>query len=357
MDDVRILTGSYTIPSEWTGTPYGHGAGIVAGELSSSGLVLDATGVAEVNPSFVVADAVAGLVWAITEPEKGGEVLAFRAGAGGVIVGEPTRVATGCDAPCHLTLTPALALVSHYHGGAVSVVGRDPDGLPERVLAIVEPPATGPGWDRSAEPSRPHSTLWGPGEDHFLVADCGRDTVLLYRWDGAALAAELVDTLLLPEGTGPRHLARHAASGAVLVSAQNSGSVAVVGVVGGRLELRQLVEIPGLGRRRVVPSEIAVHPSGSSAVVANRWDDSLTVMAIAESGELSVSTSVDAGGVNPRHFAISPDGGRLLVALQESDGVAVFDVAGDELRLLSVEPASTPTCIAYWPDRISDRRA
>ncbi|PZQ90543.1 MAG: hypothetical protein DI534_04885 [Leifsonia xyli] len=351
MAGLRVVVGSYSVPSEWTGTPYGHGGGIVAGVLAGDSLLMDPAGLGETNPSFVVADREARLLWAITEPEKGGELLAFPVDERGVVNGAPDRVVTARDAPCHLTVAPQAALVSHYHGGAVSIIGRAPDGRPSRLLAIVEPPASGSGWDRSGERSRPHSTLWLPGtRSTFLVADCGRDTLLLYRWRAETAAAELLDVLVLPAGTGPRHLAWHAATSQVLVSAQNTGAVAAVALDADRLSLRQLLTTSGSGRARVVPSEIAVHPAGRLAIMANRWDDSLTVFAIDARGTLAELASIDAGGVNPRHFAITPDGARVLVAHQESDEIAVFEFVGDALRLRSRTAVATPSCIAFWAE-------
>ncbi|MFT4028749.1 MAG: beta-propeller fold lactonase family protein [Protaetiibacter sp.] len=343
----RVLVGSYSIPSEWTGTPYGHGAGITSARLEGGSLVPEEGARWEVNPSFLVADPAAGLLWAITEPEHGGEVLAFAADGTGLPAGEPARFATGRDAPCHLTVTPGLVLVSHYHGGAVSVIGRGPDGLPSAVLDIVEPPAAGEGWDRSAEPARAHSTLW-LGDGRFLVADCGRDTVLLYRWDAGRQATVLLDALVLQPGTGPRHLARHPLSGRVLVSDQNLGAATVVAVEEARLRHVQTLVTSGVGRARVVPSEIAVHPAGELAVMANRVDDSLTVFRIVPDGRLAEAASVGAGGVNPRHFAFTPDGARLVVAHQESDELAVFAVADGRLIHESSARVATPTCVAFW---------
>ena len=68
------------------------------------------------------------------------------------------------------------------------------------------------------------------GNDELLVADTGRDLILLYRIvaDRSAAALHLQDALPLPAGTGPRHLALHAPTGAVYVSNQNVGGVSVI---------------------------------------------------------------------------------------------------------------------------------
>ena len=373
---VRVLLGSYSVPSPWTATPLGHGAGIVglasaAGVRSGggsptgarAGSTLTRTGVwaaSEINPSFL-ALAADGAVWAVTEPEQGGELLRFAPGRGGwPSTAAPARVTTGADAPCHLALgnpnttggvgsgaaaPPAVVFVSHYHGGVVTAIVCDAAGLPERVAETITLPERGSGWDRSASRSRPHSVLVLPGSDGFLVADCGRDLIALCTWDRAAETATLRDVLALAPGTGPRHLARHAASGTLYASNQERGGVTVFTRENGRLRLREHVPGPGRGRARPVPSEIAVHPDGSSVVLANRVDDSLTVYAIAKDGGLTERVTVDSCGGTPRHFAFTPDGAALLVAHQDSDELVVFRWEDGRPVDPSRTPVATPTAV------------
>lgn len=378
---MRALIGSYSIPSPWTGTPLGHGAGIVGvadTASASQGTSLGATSSpgsgtecrlaptrvwaeTEINPSFL-ALAADGAVWAVTEPEHGGELLRFAPDADGwPSSAAPARIATGADAPCHLALAggtggsgssaaPSAVFVSHYHGGVVTAIACDAAGEPTRVATTITLPDRGKGWDRSGSRSRPHSVLVLPGGEHFLIADCGRDTVALYAWDQGAETAELLDALPLAPGTGPRHLARHTATGAIYVSNQERGGVSVVEVeLRGQpsLHLRATVPGPGLGRERPVPSEIAVHPDGGSVVLANRVDNSLTVYAIAADGSLAERATVDSGGRNPRHFAFTPDGAALIVAHQDSDELVAFRWEGGLPAAPIRIPIATPTSVLF----------
>ncbi|WP_164512898.1 lactonase family protein [Leucobacter chromiireducens] len=356
---MRALIGSYSAPSPWAGAPGAHGDGLIgidlgAGSAGHPGAVVG-WAAAELNPSFLVR-AADGAVWAITEPERGGELLRFAANTGANTDGwpsqaAPARVATGSDAPCHVALTPGVAFVSHYHGGTVAAIACDAAGDPARLAATITLPERGDGWDRGDKRSRPHAVLVLPDGVHLLVADCGRDLIALLRWDPAREAAELRAVLPLPPGTGPRHLARHPTSGAVLVSNQGSGGITVLevsdapGNARAGLRVRQTVAGPGLGRACPVPSEVAVHPAGTAAVLANRGDNSLTVYAIAADGELTERATVDSRGDNPRHFAFSPDGETLWVAHQDSDDLTVFawrdGLPSDPIRI----PIATPTAV------------
>jgi 6-phosphogluconolactonase len=350
--------GSYSIPSPWTGTAHARGVGIVCAELdAASGAVSLRSMTQETNPSFLVRDAEARLLWAITEPEFGGELIAYRVESSGALT-PLGRMLTGADAPCHLAIdqTRRLAFVSHYHGGSVAMLSLGESGEPLERLAVVAPPERIRGEDRGAARPRPHAAM-RLGADQLIVADAGRDWVLLYRLvgEGPAWGLELLDARALALGTGPRHLARHGATEAIYVSNQNAGGVTILGraQTGGapRLELRAVVSSEGLGREKCIPSEIAVHPTFDVAYLANRGDNSLSIFAIAcSTGELTPCGSIDVRGRNPRHFAISPSGDYLIVANQDSNNLTVFRVkrGGRELEWTGqAVDVATPTAICF----------
>ena len=229
-------------------------------------------------------------------------------------------------------------------------------GEPQRSLSLVAPPAFVRGEDRSGVRSHVHASA-PLANDELLVADTGRDLILLYRIVAERLAAtlHLQDALPLPAGTGPRHLALHAATGAIYVSNQNAGGVSVVVRTasddGPRLALRGVAASAGLGRDRCIPSEIAVHPCFGVVYMANRKDDSISIFSIeSASGDLTLRGSFDVMGVNPRHFGVTPDGRWLVVANQDSDDLTVFRVEefGRELKYTGRPFAvATPTAICF----------
>jgi 6-phosphogluconolactonase len=353
-----LYIGSYNIPSPWAGAPRAHGAGIICAELdAASASIALGQSVDETNPSFLVRHRQAGLLWAITEPESGGGVLCYRVESAGNLT-RLGRLSTGSDAPCHIAIDwpHRLCFVSHYHGGAVAVVSLADTGGPAKRVALVTPPNIVRGEDRGTARPRPHASILLDGSE-LLVTDTGRDSVLLYGIvnAGSTSGINLVDVLPLPIGAGPRHLARHRASGLIYVSNQNVGGVSVIARVvndgAPRLELRGIVASEGLGRDRCVPSEIAIHPIFDVVYMANRVDNSLSIFTIdSGSGDLFPSGCVDVMGRNPRHFAISSDGGYLIVANQDSDSLAVFKVSdgGRELTWTGKHfDVATPTAICF----------
>jgi 6-phosphogluconolactonase len=357
MAAISFLVGSYSAPSPWAGAPEAHGAGIVSADLDDRSGAIQVRGARhEINPSFLVRLRADGLLWAITEPEKGGELVAFREDAAGGLdlIG---RLDTGADAPCHIAISPArqVAFAAHYQGGAVSTLALGGDGRPTAVLALTRPPGNAAGEDRSAKPARPHAALIA-GENELIVTDTGRDLVLLYRFvtEGHGPRLELLDALALPAGTGPRHLAQASGGAIVYVSNQNSGGISIVERVADaerpRLILRGLLAERGLGRADPVPSEIAIHPTSDVVYLANRGDNSLSIFAIdAGGGPLQRRGVVDVMGKNPPHFAIAPGGQWLLVANQDSDELTVFH-QDDGRRLVwngQRAAVSTPTVVAF----------
>jgi 6-phosphogluconolactonase len=229
-------------------------------------------------------------------------------------------------------------------------------GEPQRSLTLLAPPTVVRGEDRSGVRSQVHASAL-LANDELLVADTGRDLILLYRivGEGSAATLHLQDALPLPVGTGPRHLALHAATGAVYVSNQNAGGVSVVARAasddGPRLALRSVAPSAGLGRDRCIPSEIWVHPRFDVVYMANRKDDSISIFSIeSANGDLTLRGSVDVMGVNPRHFRVTPDGRWLVVANQDSDDLTVFRVEefGRELKYTGRPFAvTTPTAICF----------
>ena len=355
---VRVYIGSYSISSPWAGAEGAVGQGITCAEIdveTGDSVVLGTTSL--VNPSYLLADPRRGRLYALTECEGPGEVVAYDVEPSSGELSESWRVASGADAPCHLALDASgdSLLVSHYNGHRLSRLPLGADGRPGTVTTV-EPPAR-PG---AAAPARPHSATALPDTGDVLVPDTGRDQLLRYRLgdpsSGEHPLAE-VARLTLPADHGPRTLALLADKQVVYVSNQTAGSISVVGYGQADdpgLELLQTVDSPGLGRSRSVPSEVAVHPSGEVVYLANRRDDSLSVFVIGADGALELAGAVDTVGRTPRHFGITPDGRLLLVANQHSGVVTSFEIAsrGRELRPLAPRlELGAPSCVLFHDPR------
>lgn len=332
--EYSFVVGSYTIPSPWVGWPRSHGDGISFATLNPvTGAMRVRSTLYELNPSFLIGDRTAGLLWALTEPEVGGDLLtySFTNQFGVELIG---RLATGANAPCHLEIDRLrrLAFVSHFHGGEVTVISLDETGVGRSIVTRLTSPTEVSGRDLGAVVSRPHSAR-RVGNAELLIADTGRDLLSLYRLvdDGGI---ELSDVHLFEEGTGPRHLAFSESSSACYVANQESGSLGVIRIVstpdGRRLLQVRDHEVHGLNRARPRPSEVILHPNGRVIYVANRVDNSISVFRVLADGlDVELVGSVDSEGYNPRHFSLTQDGRFMIVANGLSDEIVSFFVHDD----------------------------
>lgn len=356
MNRSTFYIGSYTIPSPWAPSA-GHGEGIVSAVLNErSGAMESIDIVSQVNPAFLAHDQTRNLIFAVTETQTGGLIASYRPDASGrlSLVGEAP---TGADAPCHVSVSPSgdLAVVSHYHGGVATCVRLDSKGAPKSVVGRVVSPGVIEGEDRSAAPVHMHACLFLTATDMVLV-DSGRGLLMLFDLGDDPVDKELCpkQVLRVPIGCEPRHVAHRPGDDAIYVSNQADSSASVIGLDGAtgswRLSLQSVVPTKGLGRRRPIPSEIAIHPTQPVVYMANRFDDSITVFQVVDGGQLELVASVDVLGKYPRHFAVSPSGAFLLVAGQDSNQVHSLSIAPDGLQLEwtgHILPTGSPSCICF----------
>jgi len=104
------------------------------------------------------------------------------------------------------------------------------------------------------------------------------------------------------------------------------------------------------------PSGMAINRAGTLALVANRADDTVSVLSISGKEVKVIDTvSVSAGGPNkeqPSAVAISPDGKRALVAKFLANKVAVLAIDGQKVTYSKYDMATGlyPYNVAITPD-------
>jgi len=100
------------------------------------------------------------------------------------------------------------------------------------------------------------------------------------------------------------------------------------------------------------PSGMAINKAGTMALVANRADDTVSVLSISGKDVKVVDTvSVSSGGPNkeqPSSVAITPDGKRALVAKFAANKVAVLDIDGGKVTYSKYD---MPT--GLWPYNVA----
>jgi 6-phosphogluconolactonase len=133
------------------------------------------------------------------------------------------------EATCHVAADPQgrFIVATCWGDGQVILYELDHDGaITSRTsaAAAVDPHSTAPVDDE--RPSRAHSSLMLP-DGRVMTTDLGHDMVRVWQYvPGEGLQPD--HQVVLPKGSGPRHMARHR-SGTVFVDTEYSVEVAAVG--------------------------------------------------------------------------------------------------------------------------------
>ncbi|MDP6268494.1 MAG: beta-propeller fold lactonase family protein, partial [Arenicellales bacterium] len=177
----------------------------------------------------------------------------------------------------------------------------------------------------------PHAHCAHFWHDWVFIPDLGENAIFQYRWDATAKQLVGETHIKFEAGSGPRHMAMHPGLDICYVSNELFNTVCVA-----ELDASE----PSVIKPRLIPiqyestidnrnnvsyvSEIKLSPDARFLYVSNRGDDSLAIFRVLEDGRLERSGRVSTGGKFPRHFAITPCGGAVIVANQDSGHLRVF---------------------------------
>jgi len=336
----ELLIGTYT---EHLPHVDGHAEGVLSSRFDGTGLSEPTVAARVQNPSWL---AVAGqAVYAVSETEPDGRVVAFARSADGVLT-ELGSASSGGPSPAHLVVHPSrpLLVTGTYGGGTVSVYALRADGSLGERTAFVEHHGGGPDPERQEGP-HVHQLSIDPVTGDVVAVDLGLGEV---RWYALTDDGELTlrpDATVVLGSAGPRHLAfdadgRHA----VLVNELDS-SVDVLRREGDRFVRVQSTTTRGEDAEGDnAPAAVCISASGRTVLVSNRGDDTIAVFAFdRDASRLALVDVVPVGGRTPRDLVIAPDGDRVLAACQDSDEVAVFAFDDEARTLRPLTRASIPT--------------
>lgn len=321
-DTVQLMIGTYPVD----GAEPGSGEGIWrvnldrrSGALSGEELTITTTA-----PSFLALHPSGRVLYAVGEMEQG-EVSAFSVDGGNLT--HLSSVPTGGAFPCHLLASQETLWVANYGDGVVTRLDLNDDGEPAEAPTVYGNVGTGPNAERQEGPHAHYVHDAGNGE--LWVSDLGTDELRRFTQSGPDGLA-----VVLPPGTGPRHLA--ALAGAAVVIGELDSRLHVISADGGSLLSSQ----PAL--RNSVPDGRPSQPShidvGASTATRNllyaatRGPDVLAVFAVEDGQTLTHLSETPVGGAWPRHFAVVPasDGSAdfVIVANQYSSTLDVLRIDG-----------------------------
>ncbi|MFH8793553.1 lactonase family protein [Streptomyces sp. NPDC017941] len=331
----RLFLGTYT-------SQPGGGTGIGTATYDEATGTVTAAGTVEgvADPSYLAVHPSGRSLYAVNERAQGGVTAVDLPPAGSPrVLG--TR-ASGGAGPCHLSVHPGgrWLLSAHYTSGSVAVHPIEASGaLGERTdLVTHSTPPPGPG----QQGPHAHQIVTAPDGRHVLAVDLGTDTVYTYRLDTAAGKLSRVSHATVRPGAGPRNLAFHPSGRFAYLADELDNTVVVCAYDPASGRLTPGAPQPTGTRPGVTsyPAQLVVTGDGAFAYLANRGDNTLTRYAVERGGaRLRLLGTVPVDGDFPRHLALSPSGRLLFTANQRSGSVSVFRVDG---RTGALSPAGRP---------------
>lgn len=334
---------------------------VATGRLSAAELAIAAR-----DPAFLAVHPNGGYLYAIDErsdpartPGKGLAAYAIERGTGKLTLLNEQEV--GGPGPCHLAVDHAgrSVLVANYSGGSVAAIALQSDGRLGELRNVIRHRGASVHPTRQKQPHA-HAVTIAPDNRFMLTADLGMDRVLVYPLDPAqdGIIANAAQSVALPPGSGPRHLAFHPNGKFVYVINELLCTLAVFsyGARDGQLrEMQSLSTLPAgeAVKQGTSTAEVVVHPSGRFVYGSNRGHDSIAVFAAdVTTGKLTHVANEPTLGRTPRHFAIDPTGAWLLAENQGSDTVVVFriDLQTGKLRATGqILDVPVPVCAVFVP--------
>jgi 6-phosphogluconolactonase len=341
---VFAFTGSLTRPAPNYREANGRGVcswrfDPVAGQLSP---VAEFGGIDDA--SWLTLDSRHRRLYAVCEVEGADQswVAAFAIRPDGTLT-ELNRQPTGGQTGCHASFSPdgRFLLVANYNAvvpegapdGAVAVFPLTEAGL-GLMSGYARHEGSGPNAARQ-ERAHAHCVLPSPDGRFAYVTDLGMDRIFVYELTAKGGLNRREDReLLLPSGTGPRHLVFAADGRRLFAVSELIPPVFSLSIdpATGALTQRDAFAIARIGEAIVQPAGILLTADGNHLFVGLRECDEILGLAVDPvSGGLSLTGRWPAGGATPRDFAFSPDGHHLLVANQDSGRLTVFPVARGRL--------------------------
>ena len=346
-----------------------EGIGLLAGDEGREARTLAYRGavVSTPSPSWLAQHPTLDVVYAALEADAAVQAFARTGDSALTPLGSP--VAVGQDV-CHLAVAPGgTSLVASCYGdGRVVRIGLDSEGRlvpakPDAAAALrtalfggdVDPdaPAATPPGDGIAavDPhaadgdrvSHAHAAVYLP-DGRVATTDLGFDLVRIWRQRGDGLALD--HEVVLPLGTGPRHMVMHPSGHLHVVTEYSCEVFTLAAAADGTWSVvSSTLSSPIAQVGTDFPAELARTRDGQFLYTALRGSNTIAALRVRGGGEALESVALADSGVDwPRHHLVHE--GKLLVAGQRSDTITLLDLderTGAPLGIRHEAQVPTPT--------------
>ncbi|MFC4224699.1 lactonase family protein [Lysinibacter cavernae] len=369
---IQVAIGSYT-------TPHGEGTGISTLSVSLAGELSAGRAIAAASPSFLAQHPTLPLLYAVEEFTQ--LLKTYQRVSGSAELTEIGQAVVTGEAACHVGVDPAGRYLVVTCWGSGEVILYELNSAGRVTSRMVAEPSRDPYAAPGIRPSRAHQSTVLP-DGRILTTDLGHDTVRVWEYC-AGKGLNLLHTVAVGEGSGPRHMAQHP-SGFVYVVTEHSVEVLVLRTGTARrshfdaereytdVDTKTLTAVTGAeepqvstapilldrtsatveGRvERDAAAEISLSPDTERLYVTVRGSNVVSTLIVHDGGSrVEALADFSCGGDWPRHHL--QVGRILLVANQLSNTVTALEVspttgiAGRPLTELSI---GSPTCLISLP--------
>ncbi|MCY3782015.1 MAG: lactonase family protein [Chloroflexi bacterium] len=271
-----------------------------------------------------------------TTMDGGVEVVSFAIEADGKLRKVNSQPAAGTS-PAYVCVDASgknVLMVNYVVGGErgnIRLYGIDGEGLLGECTEHIEHEGSGPNPDRQ-EVSHPHMIVATSDNRFAVVPDLGTDKVYLYALDAGAGTLGLSQTLDLPAGAGPRHVAFHPTLSRMYVINELDSTLATFTYDASDNWTREAIvsTLPASYEqprdRPNTTADVHVHPNGKFLYGSNRGHDSIVIYHLDADGMPHYLANESTRGAWPRAFMIDPSGEYLIVGNRHTDNAAVFSI-------------------------------
>ncbi len=352
---LRLLIGTGTADPSTSKGIYLADWNAKTGEISAPALAVTLE-----SPTWLALSPRAPHLYALSEI-KAGKVTAFDLHSGAPAESLMTKLnqqSSEGEGPAHVSVNTdgRSAFVANYGSGSITSYKIEKSGALSAPVSHIQYTSV----DSDPVHAKPHAHQATPSPDgrFLLVNDLGSDRMLVYKID-AGSGKLTPNSPPFGQGrfkSGPRHLVFHPNGKWVYNVNELDSTVDLLywNNIRGTLTTHggPVSTLPvGFPKDTAFCSEILTSPDGRFVYVGNRRNETIATLDVNPgSGELNLSQLAPHGGKTARHVTLDPTGRFLLVALQDSNGIAVLrrdDRTGqlsDPVHTLAID---SPQCLTF----------
>ena len=350
-----LLVGTQTGGASTSKGIYAYAFDTATGDLKQIGLAVESD-----SPTFFVLSPDKKYVYSVNEVshfegKPGGAVSSFTFDRKDDKMAPVNTVSSVGGGPTHIAVdhTGRCVFAANYGGGSVVSFTANDQGHLSEAASFIQYDA-----DPALHERHPHAhrVTLSPDNRFLLVNDLGLDQIHIHRLDASTAKLTPNDPPRWRSGVGygPRALAFHPNGKWAYCVNELKPRVCVLSwdaQKGALTTVQDISLVPEGYTGLSAPADIAFDRHMRFAYVASRLDDFMATFTISPTdGTLTPVNHTPCGGKRPRHLAIDPSDGWLLLANQDTDNIAVFardKQTGHLAETFKSFPIAKPQCLVF----------